>query len=1060
MPFKNREDGTVTWVPPTDDDVKETYKSICEGETHSGVDHNLTEELRNKANEVLNAVIPARKWGIIVHSNEKVYDTIKAISSSPRGLVDIILPVHNAIHITKQCINAVLTRTNWPFHIWIVDDASDLYTHNELVKIQKENPDNISLITNIKNKGFAASVNKGIKAGNGEFVCLLNSDVLVTPMWLTKMVMAHKADPKNQIVCPATNNTAVVNIPMSPGASYLQMNRIFEQFAVRKYPEILPTGFCFLFPRNLVDKIGYFDEGYTQGYGEESDWHMRAIHYTDGPHYPKYRAVMADDTYVFHEREASFSKFDKETHMFFRKIGNERFHNLWPQWQSWNKTYSVKRALGHLRDPIPAHLVKTEGKYHICWVVHSATMCGGMRYIADIVNEINEKGGNARVALIKREQNSNESYIGELRTAPIIFQDYDDFTENFTKRVFSKGIVVAATAELVGVVKSICDVVPTLKPLLHTQSYEMELLPSDTAPEMIETVKLAFKAFPNVISNSHWISETLEKELNVKSFATISPGVDQDLFYPRGRDNGDERLTVMLPILQTYDCKGFDRGVALVQDIERAAVEKGLEVRILVYGAMDIPILTSAICLGPLTQTRLAQMLGTEVDVFVDPSTLHSYGMPALEAVASNVAVVGWDNKGIREYLNNDSFNIFPNDTSTEAVADNIINLLMDDEKRKSIIEEQRKILTYHDRRKSTNEFVEAIEKHFDLTTEKRDIVMVVPHMRKHGGPTTLIELANKLADRGHNVSLTTVYTDINPEVAGMTELDINIDAQSIPKCDLLITNSDNPMAEALSKLRYAKKKIMVKLSHNPRFKQLEEQGLNCKWDAVVTSSNWLKDVCENPTKDWNYKPTKATRIGWWHYAHEIMCFDSDIRKYNEGTDIHPINIGTLVHHHPSKGTKEAILALGALFRDMGPIVRFTCIGEMHPDKFGMNLPSHRYKYSPNRQEMADILSTCDIWLGASHNEGLGRMALEAMSAGCACVLSDTGAEYAKDGENCLLYPVGDIPAMLNALRKLIADRDLAKKIRDAGHLTAHRLSDPEECIDNLEAVIREVFGE
>ena len=1060
MPFKTEEDNVI-WTPPSSDDIKSMQKAIWENDTaRSGVDPELTEELRNKIDQAVENLVPGKGWGVIVHSNEKVYDTIKAITTGPRGKVDIIIPVYNSIHIVKQCIDAVLKRTSWPYHLYIVDDASDERTNDELNRIQMANKRDITLIQNSKNKGFAASVNVGIKAGSGQYVCLLNSDVLVTPLWLTKMLMAHKADPRNQIVCPATNNTAIVNIPLSPGASYLQMNRIFESFAVRRYPEIMPTGFCFLFPRDLLDKIGHFDEAY-QNFGEESDFWMKTIHYVDGNKFPRYRAVMADDTYVFHERGSSFSQLGADAEKHLRKLAIGRFNDIWPQWTGWKKAYNINKALGHLKEEIPSQLISKEGKYRICWAVHSAQMCGGFRYIADIVNYINENGGDARVALIKRGPQSNTNFIGQLRTAPIVFENYEDFIGTFTYKVFKKGVVVASTAELSGAVKTLTETFPNLKPVLHVQSYEPYML-DGAAPELTERINKAFSAIPTVISNSSWISKKIKEEYGITPFASIPPGVDQDLFYPRDRSKGDERPTVMVPLIRSLACKGYNRGVELIRHIETVAKDADINIRILTYGDVkNIPIVSSAICLGNVEQTRLANLLGTEVDVFIDPASLHSYGMPALEAVASGVPVVSWDNLGVREYLNHRNSIIFKNDEHPSVVAKAIVDLLKDPKARKAQAHTAFKAIRSHARDRSVEQFVKAMENELNLKIVPRRIVMVVPHLRKHGGPTTMLNIANELSKHGHDVSITTVYTDINPEVADCTELPINVDSQNISKCDLVITNSDNPMCDAISKMPQAKKKIMLKLSHNARFKQLEEQGLNAKWDAVVTSSEWLKQVCQNPTENWNYKPvSNVNRIGWWHYGHESLASNPRNREYGEFTPQKPLVIATLIHQHPSKGTQEAVLALGNLFQEYNNLIRFVGIGEIPPNQFQINLPNFRYKYSPNRPEMAEIMQGCDIWLGASHTEGLGRMALEAMSAGMTCVISNTGAEYARPNENCLVYKTGDVPSMTKALQMVITDPDLRKKLREEGFKTAREMANSEPCMNELEAVIKEIFGE
>lgn len=1045
--FKKTGEGTK-WVKPTDEEIEKRREQIisAEGEQHAPI---VDEDLRAKLDEAVGNIVPGQGWGIIAEANKQVYQTIESITSSPRGVVDIIVPVYNGLHIIKDCLTAVQKRTSWPFRLYIVDDASDEKTAKWLRKYALAYPENTEVITNKKNKGFSASVNRGIKAGKGEYVCLLNSDVVVTPLWLTKMIMAQKANPRNQIVCPATNNTAVVNVPLSEGASYLQMNKVLEKFAVRRYPEIMPTGFCFLFRRELTEKIGVFDEGYPN-FGEESDYWMKVIHHVEGDLYPKYRAVMADDAYVFHERGVSFSSLGADAEANLRKQAAGRFEELWPQWHAWRQSYNPTKALGHLRDPIPTALTN-EGTHNICWVVHSTQLCGGMMYIADIVNEINEQGGNAMVALIKRNRGSETTYVGNLRTCPVVFEGYEDFAKNFAHKVFRKGIVVAATSEIVGAVESAIKGNPELKGMLHAQSYEPAMI---NDPNMIKLSEEAFKRFP-VLSNSKWITEELKK-LKVEPFATISPGVNQNLYYPRGRDKGDDRPTVMVPLINSLPVKGYDRGVALIQDLEKQAKAEGIDIRILVYGVKQMPIVSEAICMGPLPPTRVADLLGKEVDVFIDPSTLHSYGMPCLEALASGVSVVCWNNRGIMEYANSKMASIAPNDAPPEVLAKATLNMLKSKSARKQQAKAAERMLPLHNRVVEVQKVLTAMERQFRLTMPKKRIVVVVPHLRKHGGPTTMLGIANELAAHGHDVSITTVYTDLNVGVTEMTDLPINIDSQNIPACDLIITNSDNPMTQAIASTDV--KKIMLKLSHNPRFKQLEEQGLNCKWDAIVTTTKWLKDVCENPTEGWSYPPQKADQIGWWHYSHNIFNHHPKTRRYAKGTKEDPIVIGTLIHAHESKGTQEAIRAMGDLFREFGVAVRFLGIGEVPPKKFHVNLPDFRYRFSPPRQDLAEIMGEIDIWIGASHTEGLGRMALEAMSAGVACVLTDTGADFAIDGKTCLLVPPENFEALRLATRKLIQEPKLAAELRLNAYKVARDKADPSPCMNALEDVIRRIF--
>jgi GT2 family glycosyltransferase/glycosyltransferase involved in cell wall biosynthesis len=960
----------------------------------------MPEEYRGKFASAIKSITPDYIPAQLADANQRLYKNVERMLTTNPGSVDVILPVYNSIHIVEECIISVIKHTIWPYKLIIVDDASDKVT-NAILKEYAKKYDHIELITNAKNRGFSATVNRGIKAGTSPYVCLLNSDVLVTPRWLTKMVLALEDNKRNQIVNPVTNNTAEIAVPMPQGVSYIKMNEVLEKYSQCKYPEIMPTGFCYMFRRDWVDKIGYMDEGYPN-FGEETDYWMKILTKIENSKYPRYRAVLADDTYVFHERGSSFTNLGADKHWELRKTAANRFNSL-------------------------------DSKYSICWVTHSTAFCGGMKFISDIVNSMNDRGIDARVALIKRNPETPDNQVeilGQLRTAPIMFNTREDFVKNFTRRVFSRGIVVASTSELAPAVAELCE------PYLTDD------------PKLQETSIKSFQSIEDVISSSKWVSREL-KSIGVRPFATVKPGVDVRLFYPRSRDKGDERKTLMVPMLKSYGFKGYNRGVELINEVYRLAEENNKEIRILVYGQDTIHDAPMATGLGAISQPRLATLLGTEVDLLVDPALVHSYGMPALEAIASGVPIVSWDNLGVREYV--EKGNIVPNNVPPKMFARLVYGVLVGE------IPIHLKVkISEHRRETQVDKLIGAIEQKYSLNRKKRDILMVTPHLRKHGGPTTIIATANQLAKKGHNVSIFTVYPDINPEVVEGTDLPIIVNNGAVPSCDLLVSNSDNPMnKQFVDATPQAKKKIMLKLSHNARFKQLENDSLCLDWDAIVTSTQWLVDVCTKPLDDWSHPPKMAGRVGWFHYGHKRFHSPPAQRAFGDGKG-NPIRIATLIHQHPLKGSKEAMAVLQEVAKTYGNKVMGIGVGEVDRNNF-KRPPWMTYVYRPNREQMAKLLAQVDVWVGASHTEGLGRMALEAMSAGCACVLTNTGAEFLFHEKNCLLFEPGDLQKAYDHIKAIIEDPTLANQLRMNGYKTAEVAADPTEYTDNLERVIDQV---
>jgi glycosyltransferase involved in cell wall biosynthesis len=82
-------------------------------------------------------------------------------------------------------------------------------------------------------------------------------------------------------------------------------------------------------------------------------------------------------------------------------------------------------------------------------------------------------------------------------------------------------------------------------------------------------------------------------------------------------------------------------------------------------------------------------------------------------------------------------------------------------------------------------------------------------------------------------------------------------------------------------------------------------------------------------------------------------------------------------------------------------------------------------------QELAMLYARAAVVACPSHREGFGLACAEAMSHGRAVVASDVGGlrDLVIDGETGLLVPPRDIPALRSALERLLADRELRRRL-------------------------------
>jgi glycosyltransferase involved in cell wall biosynthesis len=94
------------------------------------------------------------------------------------------------------------------------------------------------------------------------------------------------------------------------------------------------------------------------------------------------------------------------------------------------------------------------------------------------------------------------------------------------------------------------------------------------------------------------------------------------------------------------------------------------------------------------------------------------------------------------------------------------------------------------------------------------------------------------------------------------------------------------------------------------------------------------------------------------------------------------------------------------------------------------------------RREIAAAYARCDVAVfPVRWEEPWGLVPLEAMAVGRTVVATGQGgsAEYLRDGENALLFPPGDAPALAAAVRHLADDEALRARLRAGGFAMAPR---------------------
>jgi len=279
----------------------------CSSKTSFDLDYSL------RVNEMGYEII--RATGALVYTQEsstpgiqrtslcsKSNDSIPQLFGMP--LTSIIILTFNQLKFTKECLKSILEYTKIPYELILVDNGSIDGT-KEYLNIFAQDHNNVKLIFNDRNLGFAAGNNQGLEKAKGNYILLLNNDVVVTEGWLERLLSHLEQSPDISMVGPMSN---VVSGPQLVekvfyGNNMRNMDTFALDFAARNSGKMTSTmrlvGFCLLIRKEVFDVIGVFDENYNSGNFEDDDLCLRSF-------IAGYQNIIAGDVFIHHYGSMTF----------------------------------------------------------------------------------------------------------------------------------------------------------------------------------------------------------------------------------------------------------------------------------------------------------------------------------------------------------------------------------------------------------------------------------------------------------------------------------------------------------------------------------------------------------------------------------------------------------------------------------------------------------------------------------------------------------------------------------------------------------------------------------
>jgi len=216
-----------------------------------------------------------------------------------RHKTSIIILSYNTLEMLQLCIASIREYTAaGTYEIIVVENASKDGSA-EWLKGQS----GLRCIYNEENQGFPKGCNQGLEIAAGTELLLLNSDTIVAENWLHNLRCALYSDAKIGAVSCVTNhcsNNQQIEVPYRTleemqafAANYNVSNPVLWERRTTL------VGFCYLFKREVFEKVGFLDEQFSPGNFEDDDYSLRILQ-------KGYDLLVCRDTFIHHFGHASF----------------------------------------------------------------------------------------------------------------------------------------------------------------------------------------------------------------------------------------------------------------------------------------------------------------------------------------------------------------------------------------------------------------------------------------------------------------------------------------------------------------------------------------------------------------------------------------------------------------------------------------------------------------------------------------------------------------------------------------------------------------------------------
>jgi len=254
----------------------------------------------------------------------------------PVGLVSFVVPVFNQLMLTQKLLDSLISSmpAGLPFEVMLSDDASLDDTPSWLAGLSVPS---VSVLLSALNTGFAANVNRAVRAAKGDVLVALNNDLVLQQGWLEPLLASFQTSAGRvgvvgnlqRRVDDGSLDHAGVCLNLAGQMEHIRTLCAAGADSPPTRPALAVTGACMLLRRADFVACGGFDERFRNG-GEDMDLcfklRQRGL-----------RAVVATGSCVGHHVSASRGTAslndERNSRLLFHKWRSLLKQELASQWQ-------------------------------------------------------------------------------------------------------------------------------------------------------------------------------------------------------------------------------------------------------------------------------------------------------------------------------------------------------------------------------------------------------------------------------------------------------------------------------------------------------------------------------------------------------------------------------------------------------------------------------------------------------------------------------------------------------------------------------------------------------